>query len=178
MYVSRPPSPGRGFTWPLLTMAMVPAVPGTLWCGAEFYGPPEYNSLVLVERYLEKYPEDTNKIILAVKGGVNYQAGKIVGSPENTRRSIDDSTAQLKGRTKMDLFGYGRRDRNVPLEVSLGVVDQEYVQPGKLGGLLLSEVRAETIHEAVKHTRVLGVEVELSLYVSYKPFDQSFRWSY
>ena len=75
----------------------------------------------------------------------------------------------------MDLFGYGRRDRNVPLEVSLGVVDQEYVQPGKFEGLLLSEMKAETIHEVVKHTQVLGVEVELSLYVSYKPFDQSVR---
>ena len=35
----------------------------------------------------------------------------------------------------------------------------------KLGGISLSEVSAETIHEAVKHTKIAAVEVELSMYV-------------
>lgn len=86
---------------------------------------------------------------------------------ENTRRTLDDSIAQLKGRVKIGLFEFARRDPNVPLEVTLGIVDKEYVQTGKIGGISLSEVRAETIHEAVKHTKVLAVEVELSLYVSF-----------
>lgn len=31
----------------------------------------EYNSLVLLERYLEKYPEDADKIVLSIKGGAS-----------------------------------------------------------------------------------------------------------
>ncbi|BCS24273.1 pyridoxine 4-dehydrogenase [Aspergillus puulaauensis] len=47
---------------------------------------------------------------------------------------------------------------------SSGVIDKEYVQTGKIGGIVLSEVRAETIHEAVKYTKIMGVEVELSIF--------------
>ncbi|KAI3322749.1 putative aldo/keto reductase [Xylariaceae sp. AK1471] len=134
------------------------------WNGGEFYGTPDYNSLVLLERYFEKYPEDADKIVLSIKGGNNPTTQRTDGSPENTRRSIDDCIAQLKGRKKIDMFEFARRDPNVPLEVTLGVIEKEYVQTGKLGGVSLSEVRAETIHEAVKYTKVLAVEVELSLF--------------
>jgi len=136
------------------------------WNGGEFYGRPEYNSLVLVERYLEKYPEDADKIVLSIKGGVNPVTHKIDGSPENTRRTLDDSIAQLKGRKKIDIFEFGRRDHNVPMEVTFGIIEKEYVQTGKIDGISLSEVRAETIHEAVKHTKICAVEIELSLFAT------------
>ena len=137
--------------------------PENFWNGGEFYGPSEYNSLVLVERYLEKYPEDADKVVLSIKGGVNPQTHRIDGTAEGTRRTLDDSIAQLKGRKKIDQFEFGRRDQDVPMEVTFSIMDKEYVQTGKIGGISLSEVRAETIHEAVKHTKVLAVEVELSL---------------
>lgn len=136
---------------------------GNFWNGGEFYGTPDYNSLVLIERYLEKYPDDADKFIVSIKGGNNPKTGHSDGSPENTRRTLDDSIAQLKGRKKIDIFEFGRRDQNVPIEVTLDVMDKEYVQTGKLGGISLSEVRAETIHEAVKHTKIVAVEAELSL---------------
>ncbi|OTA58453.1 Aldo/keto reductase [Hypoxylon sp. EC38] len=134
------------------------------WNGGEFYGNPDYNSLVLLERYLEKYPEDADKFVLNIKGGINPETHQIDGSPENTRRTLDDSIAQLKGRKKIDMFEFARRDQNVPMEVTFGVMQKEYVDTGKIGGIALSEVRAETIHEAVKHIKVLAVEVELSLF--------------
>lgn len=118
---------------------------------------------MLLERYFSKYPEDTDKVIISIKGGLNPNTHQLDASPENTRRTIDDSIAQLKGRKKLDIFEFGRRDPTVPIEVTFGVIDKEYVQTGKVGGISLSEVRAETIHEAVKHTKVLAVEVELSL---------------
>ncbi|OGM43922.1 aldo/keto reductase [Aspergillus bombycis] len=137
------------------------------WNGAEFYGPPDYNSLVLLERYLEKYPEDADKIILNIKGGINPQTHQVDASPENTRRSLDDCIAQLKGRKqKIDIFEFGRRDPTVPMDVIFDLIDKEYVQTGKIGGIGLSEVRAETIHEAVKHTKVVAVEAELSLFTT------------
>lgn len=125
---------------------------------------------MLLERYFEKYPEDADKVVLSIKGGANPKTHAPDGSAENTRRTIDDSTAQLKGRKKIDLFEMARRDQSVEMGVTFSVMDKEYVQTGKIGGVSLSEVRAETIHEAVKHTKVHAVEVELSLYVTH-PLD-------
>ncbi|BCS23491.1 aldo/keto reductase family protein [Aspergillus puulaauensis] len=135
----------------------------TLWNGGEFYGKPEYNSLVLLERYLEKYPDDASKFVLNIKGGMNLQTFTPDGSVEGTRRTLDDCIKQLNGRKKIDQFEFARRDQTVPMEVTFGVLN-EYIEAGKLGGVALSEVRAETIHEAVKHTKVVAVEAELSLF--------------
>lgn len=148
---------------PLPPRWLSPISPGNFWNGGEFYGSPDYNSLVLLEKYFEKYPEDADKVVISIKGGANPKTHQTDASPENTRRSLNDSIAQLKGRKMIDLFEFGRRDPNVPLDTTFGLIDREYVQTGKIGGISLSEVRAETIHEAVKHTKVLAVEVELSL---------------
>lgn len=91
------------------------------------------------------------------------QTFKPDGSDEGTRRTLDDCIKQLNGRKKLDQFEFARRDQTAPMEVTFGVLN-EYIKAGKLGGVALSEVRAETIHEAVKHTKVVAVEVELSLY--------------
>lgn len=118
---------------------------------------------MLVERYFEKYPEDVDKVVLSIKGGSNPKTGRTDGSPENTRRTLDDSLAQLQGRKKLDLFEFARRDPEVLIETTFSIMDKEYLQKGKLGGISLSEVRAETIHEAVKLVKVSAVEVELSM---------------
>lgn len=49
------------------------------------------------------------------------------------------------------------------MEETFGIIEKEYIQTGKLGSISLSEVSAETIHEAVKHTKIAVVEVELSM---------------
>lgn len=134
------------------------------WNGGEFYGPPEYNSLVLLERYLEKYPEDADKIVLSVKGagGAHLEKGAD-GSPEEIRRSLDAILSQLNGRKKVDLFECARRDPKADMKVTFGEI-QKYIDAGKVGGISLSEVNAQTIHDAVKVTTVKAVEVELSLF--------------
>lgn len=134
------------------------------WNGGEFYGPPEYNSAVLLERYFEKYPEDADKVVLSIKGaaGANLEKGAD-GSPEEIRRSMDATLSQLNGRKKVDIFECARRDPKVDLKVTFGEL-QKYIDAGKLGGISLSEVNAQTIHDAVKVTSVKAVEVELSLF--------------
>ncbi|RAL12317.1 aldo/keto reductase family protein [Aspergillus homomorphus CBS 101889] len=134
------------------------------WNGGEFYGPREYNSLVLLERYFEKYPEDADKVVISIKGGMDPKTFRADGSPTGMRRTMDDSMAQLKGRKKIELFESARRDQTVPIETTFNVLKSEYIETGKLGGISLSEVRAETIHEAVKHAKIEAVEVELSLF--------------
>ncbi|KAK0624698.1 aldo/keto reductase [Bombardia bombarda] len=133
------------------------------WNAGEFYGTPEYNSLVLLERYFAKYPEDADKVVLCVKGAAGVDAHHNSGAPEEVRRSVDTILKQLNGRKKLDIFECARRDPNTPLEVTFGVL-QEYIDKGLLGGISLSEVRAETIHEAAKITKIVAVEVELSMF--------------
>ncbi|KAI1334988.1 voltage-gated shaker-like K+ channel, subunit [Xylariaceae sp. FL0016] len=134
------------------------------WNGGQFYGPEERNSLVLLEQYFEKYPEDANKIVLSIKGGVDLKTLKADGTPEGTRRSMDACLAQLKGRKKLDIFEFARRDQDVDMKITFDTLQKEYIDTGKLGGISLSEVRVETIHEAVKHAKIVACEVELSLF--------------
>ncbi|KAL2263454.1 hypothetical protein VTK26DRAFT_6752 [Humicola hyalothermophila] len=131
------------------------------WNGGEFYGTPEYNSMTLLEKYFAKYPEDADKVVLSIKGGIGPDL-KPDGSAANVRRSIDNVLRQLNGRKKLDIFECARRDPNVPMEETFAAM-QEYIDKGLLGGVSLSEVSAATIHEAVKHVKVVAVEVELSL---------------
>lgn len=134
------------------------------WNGGTFYGVPEYNSLVLLERYFEKYPEDADKVVLSIKGGVGETGRKPDGSAEGIRKSMDGALAQLKGRKKIDVFECARRDQNVDMKETFDEL-QKYIDEGKLGGISLSEVRAETIHEAVKKAKKIeACEVELSLF--------------
>ena len=85
------------------------------------------------------------------------------GSEENIRRSVDACLAMLEGKKKLDIFECARVDPKTPIETTVGVL-ATYVKEGKLGGISLSEVRAETIRRAHKVHPICGVEVELSLW--------------
>ncbi|KAM5355765.1 hypothetical protein ACJ41O_002411 [Fusarium nematophilum] len=136
----------------------------TVWNGGEFYGTVEYNSMTLLKHYFTKYPEDANRVIVVIKGGHDLDTHKPNGTPEGIRRSLDNIITQLGGTKKVDAFACSRRDPDVPLEVTLGVIQREYIDTGKIGGVSLSECRAETIHEAAKYAKVAAVEVELSMF--------------
>jgi aryl-alcohol dehydrogenase-like predicted oxidoreductase len=161
-----------GFTWredPIPNEQAFEALRAALrkgmnfWNGGEFYGTPECNSMTLLDAYFAKYPEDADKVVLSIKGAVNPARHAPDGSPEEVRRSIDTVLKQLNGRKKLDIFECARRDPKVPLEVTFRTM-QEYIDKGLLGGISLSEVAASTIHEAVKHAKIVAVEVELSIF--------------
>ncbi|KAJ8128168.1 hypothetical protein O1611_g5468 [Lasiodiplodia mahajangana] len=134
------------------------------WNGGEFYGTPEHNSMTLLDKYFQKYPEDADKVVLSMKGGMDLKTSAPDGSPEGTRRSIDNIIRQLNGKKKIDIFEFARRDQNADMKLSFETIQKEYINTGKVGGISLSEVRAETIHEAVKHAKIVACEVELSLF--------------
>ncbi|KAF2970186.1 hypothetical protein GQX73_g3389 [Xylaria multiplex] len=136
------------------------------WNGGEFYGTPEYNSLTLLDRYFEKYPEDAEKVILSIKGGVDPVTHAPDGSPEGTRKAIDRVLHQLNGRKKLDMFEFARRDQKADMKLTFETIQKEYIDTGKVGGISLSEVRAETIHEAAKVAKIVACEVELSLFAT------------
>lgn len=109
------------------------------------------------------YPEDADKVVISIKGGMNPKTHLIDASPENTRRTLDDCIAQLNGRKNIDLFEFARLGRAAPMESIFTLINEEYIKTGKVGGISLSEPEAQTIHEAVKHTKISAVEVELSM---------------
>lgn len=125
----------------------------------------EYNSLVLLERYFAKYPEDADKVVLSVKGAGGPSGMQPSGTEAEINRSIGNVIKQLNGRKKLDIFECARRDQNVSMEETFGAM-QKFIDEGKLGGISLSEVRHETLLEAVKITKVVAVEVELNLFAT------------
>ena len=132
-----------------------------LWNGGVFYGPLENNSLVLLNKYYTKYPEDAEKVVLNVKGGLRGMTPD--GSPEFLRQEIDNALKQLGGKGRIDMYECARRDPNTPLKTTLETL-AELVKEGKIGGVALSEVNADTIKEAASITKIVAVEVELSLW--------------
>ncbi|KAJ5379198.1 hypothetical protein N7509_012317 [Penicillium cosmopolitanum] len=135
------------------------------WNGGELYGAHDYNSLHLLNKYFTQYPENAEKIVLSIKGGL--KVGQLVpdGSEENIRRSVDNCLRLLDGKKKIDIFECARQDPNFPVEHTVEVLAQ-YVKEGKIGGIGLSEVDAETIRRAHKVHPIAAVEVEMSLWTT------------
>jgi pyridoxine 4-dehydrogenase len=135
-----------------------------LWNGGEFYGTPEYNSMTLLKKYYEKYPDDADKVVLNIKGCTRpYLIPD--GSPEFVKKSVENCLEMMGPRGMIDMFECARRDPNVPLKDTLGALAQ-LVDEGKIGGVALSEVNAATIREAAKITKIVAVEVEISLFAT------------
>ena len=135
-----------------------------LWNGGEFYGTKDYNSLHLLAKYFTKYPEHAKNIVLSIKGGANAQ-GRPDGTREGVRRSVDNVLRTLDGKKTLDIFECARVDPNTPIETTITAL-AEYVRDGKLKGISLSEVKAETIRRAHKVHPISCVEVEFSLWAT------------
>ncbi len=136
-----------------------------MWNGGEIYGTPDYNSLHLLNQYFTKNPEAADKILLSIKGGIKPGKMEPDGTEAGVRRSVDECVRVLDGKKKVDIFECARRDPNVPIEETVGAL-AKLVQEGKIGGIGLSEVRAETIAKAAKVHPIAAVEVELSLWAT------------
>ncbi|KAF1994093.1 Aldo/keto reductase [Amniculicola lignicola CBS 123094] len=133
------------------------------WNGGELYGSPDRNSLHLLNEYFTKYPEDADKVVISIKGGLKRGQMMPDGSKENIDRSIGECLKWLDGKKSLDLFECARVDKNVPIEDTIGYI-AEYIKAGKLGGISLSEVSAPTIRRAHAVHPISAVEVEFSMF--------------
>ncbi|KAJ4417389.1 hypothetical protein N0V85_001869 [Neurospora sp. IMI 360204] len=131
--------------------------------GGEFYGPPEHNSLTVLKRYYDKYPEDVDKILLNVKGCMLPGLVAADSSPEGVRASIENSVRMIGGKGRIDQFEAARKDPKVDIEVTMKAMD-EHIEAGDIRGIALSEVSAQTIRRAAKVAKITAVEVELSIW--------------
>ena len=131
------------------------------WNGAEFYGPPNANSLQLLNHYFMKHPEDKDKIVLSIKGGMGAAGPDC--SRQGIKNSIENCLKILDGKKSIDIFKCARVDPKVDIEESIAAI-VDYVKAGKIGGVGLSEVNAKTIRRAHAVHPIAAVEVEFSLF--------------
>ncbi|KAF3481051.1 pyridoxal reductase [Arthroderma uncinatum] len=132
------------------------------WNGGEHYGPPDANSLQLLKAYFTKYPEDAEKVVLSIKGGMGKDHA-FDGTEKGVRPSVENCVRLLGGSKKIDIFECARVDKNTPIEETMAAL-LKMRNEGLIGGIGLSEVRAETIRRAAKVAPIAAVEIELSLW--------------
>jgi aryl-alcohol dehydrogenase-like predicted oxidoreductase len=88
--------------------------------------------------------------------------GRLDGSPEHVRRSVDGSLKRL-GTDHIDLFYQHRVDPDVPIEETVGAM-AELVQEGKILHIGLSEAAPETIRRAHAVHPITALQTEYSLW--------------
>jgi pyridoxine 4-dehydrogenase len=84
-------------------------------------------------------------------------------SKEGIIRSIDNCLNTLGPVGRIDQFEPARKDKNVPFEETLETIDG-YVKSGKIGGISVSELGAETLRKAASQFKITSLEIELSLF--------------
>ncbi|KAN0102832.1 putative aldo/keto reductase [Hyaloscypha variabilis] len=139
-----------------------------VWNGADFYGTPDANSLHLLNRYFTRFPEDAEKVVICIKSGFSMGVDgqfSIDCSAEGMKRSVDNANRILDGKKFIDIFGPARVDPNVPIEITIEALEQ-LMKEGQIGGIQLSEVRAETIRRVSEVHKIDMVEAEVSLWAT------------
>ncbi|CUM56954.1 uncharacterized protein AC631_01534 [Debaryomyces fabryi] len=134
--------------------------------GGEFYGFQDKElNLKLLKQFLESSdPKLTKDLIISIKGGL--QANLVPdGSKEGISKSIENIISyfpQDKTSRPTLIFEAARVDPKVPIEETVSYI-AEYVKQGKIDGISLSEVGAQSIVKASNVFPISCVEVEFSL---------------
>ena len=104
------------------------------------------------------------KIFLASKCGMTGVDGKRVidGRPETLKRTCEASLRRLQTDV-IDLYYLHRRDKQVPIEDSIGAL-AELVREGKVKSIGLSEVSATTLRRAHAVHPIAALQSEYSLW--------------
>ena len=127
---------------------------------AEAYGP--YANETLVGKAIQGRRD---QVVIATKFGFTFKDNAISGvdgTPANVKRACDASLERL-GIETIDLFYQHRRDRDVPLEDTIGAM-AELVHAGKVRHLGLSEVGPETLRRAQAVHPIAALQSEYSLW--------------
>jgi len=131
---------------------------------ADMYGP--FTNEQLVGKAIASSGHPRDEIQLATKfGNERLPDGTrlgVNGRPEYVRAACDASLARL-GVDHIDLYYQHRVDRSVPIEETVGAM-QELVEAGKVRFLGLSEASAETIRRAHAVHPITALQTEYSLF--------------
>lgn len=112
--------------------------------------------------FLKKHRED---VVLATKFAFQRgEKGELLGmsnDPKYIKEACDNSLERL-GVDAIDLYYMHRRDRNVPIEDSVGAM-ADLVKAGKVRALGLSEVSADTLRKANDVHPIAALQSEYSI---------------
>lgn len=128
---------------------------------ADMYGP--FTNEELIAKAIKG---KRDQVTLATKFGVVRNSDGtwlgINGTPKYVRQACDASLQRL-GVDHIDLYYQHRRDKNVPIEDTVGAMS-ELVKAGKVRFIGLSEVCPDTIRKANKVHPLTAVQTEYSLW--------------
>ena len=116
------------------------------------------NELLLAKAFKGRWHE----VFIASKMGIIVEPSRryIDCKPETIRAEVDKSLAAL-GTDHIDLYYMHRRDFTVPIEDSVGAL-ADLVAQGKIGGIGLSEMSAQTLRRAAATHPIAAVQTEYS----------------
>lgn len=102
------------------------------------------------------------KVLLASKMGIFASGDKrgVDCHPDTIRSELEVSLSLLQT-DHIDLYYMHRRDKNVPIEESVGAM-ADLVKEGKIGGIGLSEMSADTLRRAASVHPIAAMQTELS----------------
>jgi pyridoxine 4-dehydrogenase len=111
----------------------------------------------VIAEALHPYPEG---LVIATKGGLGYGFQERIrdGRPEYLRQACEASLRRLK-LERIDLYQLHRHDPEVPLEESVGALE-ELRQEGKIRLIGLSNMSVEQLRQAQSVTTIVSVQNE------------------
>ena len=134
----------------------------TFFDTADMYGP--FTNEILVGKAIRPFRKE---ITLATKFGIvrdpaNPKLRGVNGKPEYVKSACEASLKRLNVEV-IDLYYLHRKDPATPIEETVGAMAQ-LVKEGKIRGIGLSEVSAETLRKAHKVHPVTALQSEYSLW--------------
>ena len=134
----------------------------TFFDTADAYGP--FTNEVLVGKAIKPFRKE---ITLATKFGIvrdpaNPKSRGVNGKPEYVKSSCEASLKRLNVEV-IDLYYLHRKDPDTPIEETVGAM-AELVKEGKVRGIGLSEVNAETLRKANAVHPLTALQTEYSLW--------------
>jgi len=153
---------GRNDEESLKTLARALELGISFWDTADMYGP--HTNEELVGKALKS---NRDKVTLATKFGIvrdphNPAARGVNGKPEYVKQAVEGSLKRL-GTDIIDLYYLHRVDPDTPIEQTVEAMGQ-LVKEGKVRGIGLSEVSAETLRKAHQIHPISAVQSEYSLW--------------
>lgn len=141
----------------------------TFFDTANMYGP--FKNEILVGKAIHPF---RNEITLATKFGIvrdpsNPKARGVNGKREYVKSCCEASLKRLNVEV-IDLYYLHRRDPETPIEETIGAM-AELVKEGKIRGIGVSEVSAQTLRKANETSAITALQSEYSLW-SREPEDE------
>ena len=104
------------------------------------------------------------EVFITSKCGIEFDDGnrRIDCQPKTIRRAVEKSLSTLET-DYIDLYYLHRRDKNTPIEESVGTLGR-LIEEGKIGAIGLSEMSEDTLKAAAKEHSIAAMQSEYSLW--------------